>query len=150
MKLEQEIQQNKSFQSPYHKLGVNISYTHYWIQDRLKAHLKPHGISLQQYNILRILRGQYPKPSRINLLKERMIDKSSDASRLVERLRGKGLVERVINNDDRRAVDTLITTKGLDLLERIDSINSEFESIFHNITSQEAEILNDILDRMRG
>ena len=150
MKLEQEIQQKKSFQSQYHKLGVNITYTHYWVQDRLKQFLKPHGVSLQQYNILRILRGQYPNPSRINLLKERMIDKSSDASRLVERLRSKGLVERVTNAQDRRAVDTLITKKGLDLLERIDSINHEFDSIFHNITQQEAEIVNDILDKMRG
>jgi DNA-binding MarR family transcriptional regulator len=150
MKLEQEIQQKKSFHGPYHKLGVNITYTYYWIQERWKQILKPHGISLQQYNILRILRGQYPNPSRINLLKERMMDKSSDASRLVERLRGKGLVERVISAEDRRAVDTLITKKGLDLLEKIDAMEHQFEAILHTITPEEAEIVNDTLDKMRG
>jgi DNA-binding MarR family transcriptional regulator len=150
MKLEQEIKQNKSWQSPYHKLGVNITYTHYWLQDLFKQHLKPFDISLQQYNVLRILRGQHPNPSRINLLKERMIDKSSDASRLVERLRAKGLVKRVTNTNDRRAVDTLITNKGLDLLKKIDAIDSKFEGVFHNISPQEAETLNDLLDKIRG
>src|SRR5688500_16480790 len=104
MKLEEEIQQSR-FRNEYHKVAINITFTHFWLMDQMRQMLKPYGISMQQFNILRILRGQHPKPATINLLKERMLDKSSDASRLVERLKKKGLVERVTCEKDRRSVD---------------------------------------------
>src|ERR1700720_688188 len=111
MQLEQEIKQEK-FKTEDEKLTVNLIFTHYWLLDKLKDRLRPYGISMQQYNVLRILRGQGSNPASINLLKERMLDKSSDASRLVERLRLKELVDRIICPNDRRAVEIRISTKG--------------------------------------
>lgn len=149
MKLEQEIQQDK-FKSPEHKCTVNIIFTYYWLVNRLKENLKPFDISLQQYNILRILRGQGHVPASINLLKDRMMDKSSDASRLVERLRVKGLIERVICAHDRRSVEIRITDKGLDLLHQIDIYDENSSSLFHSISAEKINQLNSLLDELRG
>jgi DNA-binding MarR family transcriptional regulator len=149
MKLEQEIRQQK-FRNEFHKLAVNIAFTHFWVLDRMKARLKPFGISLQQFNLLRILRGQYPKPATINLLKERMMDKSSDASRLVERLRLKGFVERVTCSHDRRSVDIVITEKGLDVLKRVDAQDANMDRDFEALSESEAGLLNEMLDRIRS
>src|SRR4030067_3175061 len=132
MKLEEEIKQKK-FRNEYHKLAVNIFYTHGWLINHHASFLKKRGITAAQYNILRILRGQYPNPATVKLLKERMLDKMSDASRLVEKLRSKGLVDRKINDKSRRNVDVLITQKGLDLLAEIDKKNSEFDQLIENL-----------------
>lgn len=149
MKLEEEIKQKK-FRNEYHKLAVNIIYTHGWLLNNQSAFLKKHGITGAQFNILRILRGQYPNPASINLLKERMLDKMSDASRLVERLLLKDLVDRKICPDDRRRVEVVITEKGLKLLEDIDRHNEDFDQIFNKLGPEEAQKLNDLLDKMRG
>lgn len=149
MKLEEEIKQKK-FRNEFHKLAVNIIYTHSWLMNYHKKIFDKFDITSNQFNILRILRGQYPKPASINMLKERMLDKMSDASRLVDRLLKKGLVERKISSDDRRKVDVIITKKGLHLLSQIDELNSEFDRVFKNINKQEAQILNDLLDKLRG
>ncbi len=149
MKLEDEIKQLK-FKSVYAKLAVNISYTYFWVQDQLRQQLKVHQISLQQFNILRILRGQHPKPATINLLKERMLDKSSDASRLVERLRKKGLIERLVCEEDRRSVNIVITEKGLELLTKLESIDEMHSRIFAALSEKEAAELSDLLDKLRG
>ena len=111
MKLEQEIKQPK-FRNEYHKLAVNVLYTNGWLVNLYSSLFSKHDITSNQYNILRILRGQYPNPVTINLLKERMLDKMSDASRLVERLRRKGFVKRDLSSKDRRCVDVFITEKG--------------------------------------
>ena len=108
MKLEDEIKQKK-FNSEFQKLAVNIIYTHSWLTYSQSKIFEQHGITLTQYNILRILRGQHPNPASVNLLKERMLDKRSDASRMVERLRVKGLVKRKICPNDRRKAEVLIT-----------------------------------------
>ncbi|MGZ5244022.1 MAG: MarR family winged helix-turn-helix transcriptional regulator [Bacteroidia bacterium] len=149
MKLEDEIKQAK-FKSVYAKLAVNISYTHFWVQDQMRQLLKIHQISLQQFNILRILRGQHPKPATINLLKERMLDKSSDASRLVERLRKKGLIERMVCEEDRRSVNIVITEKGLELLTKLESIDEMHSKIFDALSEEEATQLNNLLDKIRS
>jgi DNA-binding MarR family transcriptional regulator len=149
MKLEKEIRQ-ESFRNEYHKLAVNIYYTHFWVQEHLRKQLKPFNISLQQYNILRILRGQSPKPASINLLKERMLDKSSDASRLVERMRVKGLLKRVPNAQDRRSVDIIITQKGLEILSAIAKAESTLDEALTNISEEKARLLNELLDEVRG
>lgn len=149
MKLEEEIKQKK-FRNEYHKLAVNIIYTHGWLLNNQSAFLKKHGITGAQFNILRILRGQYPNPASINLLKERMLDKMSDASRLVERLLLKDLVDRKICPDDRRRVEVVITEKGLKLLEDIDRHNEDFDQIINKLGPEEAQKLNDLLDKMRG
>lgn len=149
MKLEEEIQQKK-FKNEYHKLAVNIVYTHGWLLNNQAEFLNKIGITGAQYNILRILRGQHPSPASVNLLKERMLDKMSDASRLVERLKQKGLVEREICPVDRRRVEVKITTKGLKLLEDSDSMEDRFIQQFKELKPSEVKTLNELLDKLRG
>lgn len=149
MKLEDEIKQAK-FRNEYHKLAVNILYTHGWLTSHQSKVFGDHDLTPQQYNILRILRGQYPNPATINLLKDRMLDKMSDASRLVDRLKAKGLVERNLCEKDRRRVDVKITKKGLRLLEELDKLSVQMERLLSKITKSEAKTINDLLDKMRG
>jgi DNA-binding MarR family transcriptional regulator len=120
------------------------------VSDLLKQRLGKHQITLQQFNILRILRGQYPNPATINLLKERMLDKMSDASRIVERLVQKGLVTRCINQKDRRAVDIVINEKGLELLKKLDPVITPIDVLKANLSDAEAKQLNVLLDKLRG
>ena len=149
MKLEEEISQ-KAFRNNKHKAIVNIIFSYNWLLTNHFKLLKPYDLTIQQFNILRILRGQYPNPATVKLLKERMLDKMSDASRLVEKLRSKGLVDRKINDKSRRNVDVLITQKGLDLLAEIDKKNSEFDQLIENLDTRETEQLNNLLDKLRG
>lgn len=148
MRLEQEIQQ-KGFENPYHRAVVNIVFTNNWLIERQLEIVKPFGITMQQFNVLRILRGQYPEPATIKLIKERMLDKMSDASRIVEKLRMKGFVKREICPDDRRNVDVCITEKGLNLLSKIDKVMPEIYHIMGNLNDKEVIALNDLLDKLR-
>jgi DNA-binding MarR family transcriptional regulator len=149
MEIEKEIYSNK-FENNHQKAIINLIYTYGWITNLLKQQLNKYKITLQQYNILRILRGQHPNPATINLLKERMLDKMSDASRIVDRLVQKELVNRCINSKDRRAVDILISQKGLDLLLKLDIEMSSKNFLDKNINNAEAAALSDLLDKMRG
>ncbi len=149
MKLEDEIVQKK-FKSEYHKVVVNILYTNNWLNRFFLDELKPHKITQQQYNILRILRGQYPKPASIKLIKERMLDKMSDASRIVEKLRIKHLLKRELCENDRRNVDVIITDKGLQLLKELDVIEDRSKKHLSALNEKEAAQLNKLLDKMRG
>ncbi len=149
MELEKEIQQAR-FESEYHKLMLNILFTSNWLSLKHMQRLKPYGLSPQQFNILRILRGQYPQSATITLLTERMLDKSSNASRLVEKLRLKELVERCECPEDRRAVNVKITQKGLDLLKKLDRLASAMNKDLETLSEEEARIVNQALDKMRG
>lgn len=149
MGLVEDIKQRR-FRNEYHKAVVNIIYTSNWLNSIHTRFLKQYGISPEQFNLLRILRGQHPKPATVNLLIDRMLDKMSNASRLVEKLRVKGLVERRPSLEDRRAVDVVITQKGLDLLASIDTMIDNVVDIGKKITEAEALELNRILDKMRG
>ena len=149
MKLEDEIVQKK-FRSNSHKLGVNIIYTFNWLNAIQSALMKNFGLTTQQFNILRILRGQHPSPVNIKLIRERMLDKMSDASRIVEKLRLKGLVERKTCQEDRRACDVFITRKGLDLLSSLDKHEIAFEKTFSTLDEKEIVVLNELLDKLRG
>ena len=149
MEIEKEIV-NRKFENNHQKAIVNLIYTYGWITNQLRQRLNKHKITLQQYNILRILRGQNPKPATINLLKERMLDKMSDASRIVERLVQKDLVQRCVNDKDRRAVDIRISPKGLAILQKLDHEMSSSDILKDNITEEEAEMLSSLLDKMRG
>ncbi len=149
MRLEEEIVQ-RSFKNEYEKAIVNMVFSYNWLVTFHVQLLKPYGITIQQYNILRILRGQYPKPATIKLIKERMLDRMSDASRIVEKLRVKGMVERNICAADRRNVDVLITEKGLNLLSDIDNYEDEMEKHLSALDENEVKQLNDLLDKMRG
>lgn len=148
MRLEDEIFQ-KQFRNEYHKLAVNLLYTNSILSSFISNFLKKYGISMQQYNILRILRGQYPQFASVSLLKERMLDKMSDASRLVDRLKIKGLLIRKTNKSDRRGVEITITQKGLWLLKQIDKKNNSIDKLLDNLSVKEAKMLNDLLDKMR-
>lgn len=150
MKIEDEIKQNKKFKSEYHKLAVNIGFTSSWLYRIHAQFLKSFGISPEQFNVLRILRGQHPNCANNQLISDRMIDKSSNSSRIVEKLKQKGLVERKENKNDRRHVDISITKKGLDLLESIDDKSSDMEIMKNAISVKEAQQINDLLDKIRG
>jgi DNA-binding MarR family transcriptional regulator len=149
VKLEDEIQQKK-FKSEFHKLAINISYSYNWMSYHNHQKFKNEDITVQQYNVLRILRGQYPKPCNLKLIKDRMLDRMSDASRIVDKLKSKGLLERHECPNDRRNVDLLITDKGLELLKSLDHIDDEFKNTFKNLSVAEAKQLNDLLDKARG
>ncbi len=150
MDLEKEIRQNIKFQSEYQKLSVNILYSASWLGILISRKLKPFGLTIQQFNVLRILRGQFPEPATINTLIERMIDKSSNASRLVDRLQHKALVDRCVSTTDKRSVHVKITAKGLDLLKVIDQHTRSFEEGIRHLSEEEAREMNLLLDKMRG
>jgi DNA-binding MarR family transcriptional regulator len=149
MKLEDEIKQTKPFTSEYHKLEVNLIFTFNWLIEQTHDRFRGAEITMQQYNILRILRGQYPNPCTILLLKERMLDKESDASRLVDRLAAKDLITKHICPNDRRKADVLISKKGLALLKTFDKYESVLEQSA-SLTAEEAQTLNTLLDKLRG
>src|SRR5215213_3289878 len=117
MSLENDIQQ-KSFRSEYQKAIINILHTQNYLVGIMTDVFKQFDITRQQYNVLRILRGQFPEPASINLIKERMLEKMSDSSRIVERLRLKGLIQRAGGKTDKRSVEVTITQDGLDLLKK--------------------------------
>ncbi|HLT52457.1 MAG TPA: MarR family transcriptional regulator [Flavobacteriaceae bacterium] len=128
------------------KALINVLYTANWINNYQNAFFKPFGISPQQYNILRILRGA-GEPLKVQVIKERMIDRSPNATRLMDKLCEKQLIERLACDSDRRVVHIKITSQGLDLLTLIaDDFNNE---ILKNITEDEAHQLNKLLDKFR-
>ncbi|MCS7018904.1 MAG: MarR family transcriptional regulator [Cytophagales bacterium] len=149
MRIEEELQQSR-FDSEHHKAALNILFTAGWINAIDLSILKPFGISPQQFNVLRILRGQHPSAVRLCDITPRMLDRMSNTARLVEKLRLKGLVSREQNPQNRRAVNISITDKGLALLKAIDAKMPEWYSHFQNISSEEATQLNVLLDKLRG
>jgi DNA-binding MarR family transcriptional regulator len=149
MKIEDEIKQSK-FESEFHKLTINVLFSGKWISDVMNQFHKKYDISSQQYNVLRILRGQYPKAATVNLISERMIDRQSNVSRLIDKLETKGLVERNSCENDRRQVDIKITSVGLDLLERIAKAQPEMMDKLKHLSEDEAVQLNNLLDKLRG
>jgi DNA-binding MarR family transcriptional regulator len=149
MQIGEEIQSNK-FEDNYHKAVINITYTYGWLSNTFRYRFERHNLTQQQFNVLRILRGQYPNPSTINMIKERMLDKMSDASRIVDRLIQKGLVSRCTNNKDRRAVDIRISEAGLETLSKMDEEFKTRDMLKNNLTEEEAGKLSDLLDKLRG
>ncbi len=150
MALEDDIKQDKGFKSERHKALVNILYTEGWLRNRMNEILKPYKLTGQQYNVLRILRGSSPEPLSTSCIRERMLDKMSDASRIVDRLNKKGLLERNTCSSDKRLVDVHITDAGLRLLAEIDGPINEMTNLFGTVTEEEAAMLNGILDRLRA
>ncbi|NUQ24199.1 MAG: MarR family transcriptional regulator [Saprospiraceae bacterium] len=149
MKIEDAIKQ-KRFTSEFHKAHINVLYTAAWFSQQTTKLLKPFNISWQQFNILRILRGMHPQPATVKELAERMIDKMSNASRLVEKLKQKGLVDRYACEFDRRRVDIIITEKGHEVLaSAIALIDQAIDKDMRAISSEEATLLNTILDKLR-
>lgn len=149
MRIDDEIQSSK-FEDNYHKAVININYTYGWLNNILRCQFERYNLTPQQFNVLRILRGQFPKPATVNLLKERMVDKMSDASRIVDRLVQKGLVSRCTNTRDRRAVDIRISDKGMEILEKMDSEFKTKDFLKGRMSDEEAGQLSDLLDKLRG
>ncbi len=147
MGLEQDVNQLK-FRNEYQKATINIIYTSNFLQQQFKTLLEPADITTQQFNILRILRGESPLSTL--QIRERMLDKMSDTSRLVERLLKKELLEKKSCKFDKRLVDVTITEKGLALLAELDASADRLDSIISNLTSAEAKQLNELLDKARG
>lgn len=148
MKLEDEIKQ-KSFGNPHRRMIVNVMFTGNWLQKELTTQLKPFGLSMQQHNVLMILRGQYPNPSTLGLVQERMLDRDSNATRLVDKLLEKDLVTRCQCSDNRRKVDIVITEKGLALLKQTETIMLGLEQRLTMFTNDEATQIGAWMDKIR-
>ncbi|MCG8328760.1 MAG: MarR family transcriptional regulator [Chitinophagales bacterium] len=149
MTIEEAIKQTKPFRSSHHRAVVNLIYTHNWLVDQIKVQLKPHKITMQQYNVLRILRGA-PNPISTSDIRDRLLDKMADTSRMVERLHQKGLVIRTECNYDKRLVDISLSDKGEQLMQHLDSFNSKIDDVLSPLTAEEAATLSQLLDKARG
>ena len=148
MSIETDIKQKK-FRSPFQKLALNLMYTTKWLEYKQLESFKEHDITPQQYNVLRILRGQQGNPIKVSDITERMLDKSSNTSRLVDKLLAKNLAKRTSCESDRRAVDVVITEEGLALLKVLDPFIEDWENRFNIITEEEAEQISALLDKLR-
>lgn len=149
MKLEEEIKQSK-FVSEKQKALINIIYTANWISSVQHKIFKKNSLTAPQYNVLRILRGNSPKALTVSSIQERMLDKMSNASRLVDKLVEKGFAARTINGEDRRQVDVTITNSGLNVLDKIAPDLQQFHDETICVDEAEAEIVNKVLDKIRG
>ena len=148
MSLEDDIRQ-PSFRNEHQKGIINMIYTCNWIMERQKNFFDQENITLQQFNILRILRGSYPKPISTLQIRERMLDKMSDTSRIVDRLVIKELATKKPSLTDKRLVDIAITSRGIAMLERLDRKNEEMDSLLQALSEREVKILNQLLDKIR-
>ncbi len=148
MGIEKDIHQ-ASFRNSKHKAVVNLLYTYGWMMEKIKDELAKADITPQQFNILRILRGSAPDPLSTLQIRERMIDKMSDTSRIVDRLVVKGMVKKTTCSKDKRLVDVTITEKGQKLLKKLDAEQDHIDGIMNSLTEKEAEMLSNLLDRIR-
>jgi MarR family transcriptional regulator, 2-MHQ and catechol-resistance regulon repressor len=146
--IEKDIQQF-SFKNVKQKAMINLLFSYGWVIEKIKGFLSEEDITHQQYNILRILRGSFPKPLSTLQIRERMLDRMSDTSRIVDRLVAKELVKKVTCTKDKRLVDVTITEKGQELLTRLDQVMDPVESIMGCLSEEEAKNLNSLLDKMR-
>ena len=147
MGIEKDINQ-QTFRNDYQKAAINLIYTYHWLNEKMKVYFDNEGITSQQFNILRILRGAGVPISTMQI-RERMLDKMSDTSRIVDRLIVKQLVEKSVCPTDKRLVDVSITEKGLSLLQKMDTYEMEMDAILGNLSREEVQQLNSLLDKAR-
>ena len=147
MSIDKDIKQ-RSFKSEHQRAIVNLIFTYNWTTEKLKRLFDKEGLTMQQFNILRILRGN-EKPMSTLQIRERMLDKMSDTSRIVDRLIIKKLAKKVICKTDKRLVDVSITEKGKEMLQKIDLKEDEIQNIVHALSEKEAKTLNKLLDKIR-
>jgi DNA-binding MarR family transcriptional regulator len=148
MNIDQVIQSR--FRNDKHRVGVNLIYTANWFSDQVSSILKKFDITMQQYNILRIIRGAHPKPVTIKYVRERMLDKMSDVSRVVEKLREKGLINRKECASDRRNVDITLTETGYSKMTEMDLYVDQVDICFATLNEEEIIQLSYLLDKLRG
>ena len=149
MPIEADIKQEK-FNNEFEKAAVNILFTGGWLYNINSTRLKRFDVTPEQYNVLRILRGRHPETMMLAEITSRMIDKSSNATRLVEKLRQKGFANREICENNRRQVDISITDKGLSVSKKIQTASHACISTLKNISKADAQELNRILDKLRS
>src|SRR5882724_2877747 len=149
MSIEKDINQQK-FRNEHQKSAINLIYTFNWLNEKIDKIFEQYDITQQQFNILRILRGAGGGPLSTLQIRQRMLDKMSDTSRIVDRLIKKGLVKKNICKADRRLVDVVITEKGKRLLEKIDNSSEDMDAIFKNLSQGDAKTLNQLLDKLRN
>jgi DNA-binding MarR family transcriptional regulator len=148
MSIEKDINQKK-FRNEFQKSVINLIYTYNWMTEKTKIILDRCDITSQQFNILRILRGAGEPLSTLQI-RQRMLDKMSDTSRIVDRMVKKGLVKKVICKTDKRLVDITISEKGKQLLDELDRYQDEMDGIMKNLSEEEAATLNSLLDKIRS
>lgn len=150
MKIENEIKQYQ-FESNVHKALINLLYTNNWHRDLLQSIFKEFDLQQQHYNILRILKGSHPEPVSPGYIKEVMLDKGTDLTRLLDKLERKSFIVRNLCPSNRRKIDINLTKEGLELLNRIRPVfNNLSNQISNNLTEDEAETLSNLLDKLRG
>jgi DNA-binding MarR family transcriptional regulator len=147
MGIEQDIQQ-PNFRNEFQKMGINLLFTANWLNEQIGKMLSEEGVTQQQYNILRILRGSATPLSTLKI-RERMLDKMSDTSRIVDRLIAKELVVKNTCEKDKRLVDITLSPKGLDLVDQLDQYNERIDALLKGINESEAQMMNEILDKIR-
>ena len=147
MGIEQDIQQ-PNFRNEFQKMGINLLFTANWLNEQIGKMLSEEGVTQQQYNILRILRGSATPLSTLKI-RERMLDKMSDTSRIVDRLIAKELVLKNTCEKDKRLVDITLSPKGLDLVDQLDQFNERIDALLKGINESEAQMMNQILDKIR-
>ena len=147
MGIEQDIQQ-PNFRNEFQKMGINLLFTANWLNEQIGKMLSDEGVTQQQYNILRILRGSTTPLSTLKI-RERMLDKMSDTSRIVDRLIAKELVLKNTCEKDKRLVDITLTPKGLSLVDQLDQYNERIDALLKGINESEAQLMNQILDKIR-
>ena len=147
MGIEQDIQQ-PNFRNEFQKMGINLLFTANWLNEQIGKMLSEEGVTQQQYNILRILRGSATPLSTLKI-RERMLDKMSDTSRIVDRLIAKELVVKNTCEKDKRLVDITLSPKGLSLIEQLDQFNDRIDALLKGINESEAKTMNQILDKIR-
>lgn len=149
MIIEEEIKQ-ESFKNEYQKLMINLLFTSKWVTNLAACHVKKHDLTIQQYNVLRILRGQKNNFITVNAISERMIDKMSNVSRLIDKLVDKNYVLRKVNHQDRRQVDIQITESGINIVQQIEDKEDVIFNKFRTLSDQDAKKLNQLLDKLRS
>lgn len=148
MRMDEQLMSG-NFENQKHRLRMNILFSSYWLSDKIAEFLKPFGITQQQFNVLRILRGQSPEPISTKEIRERMIVSNADSSRLVDRLCEKDLIWKRPCPHDGRLVQVFIDKKGEELLDKIDDKIPELDEVMGNLSEKEAEVLNQLLNKMR-
>jgi DNA-binding MarR family transcriptional regulator len=148
MSIEKDIHQRK-FRNEYQRALVNMVFTNNWITEQLKMIFEKGDLTMQQYNILRILKGSEIPLSTLEI-RSRMLDKMSDTSRIVDRLVLKGLAKKVTCKTDKRLVDVTITDKGRKILDKVDHYNTDMDNIIGALSAAEAKTLNKLLDKIRN
>lgn len=149
-RIEEAINQPR-FKSDYHKMMVNLLYTSNWLRDRQMKIFRPYGILPQHFNIMRILKGRDPKPASAGEIKEVMLDKAPDLTRLVDKLVHLELVDRRLCPENRRRMEIFLTDKGRGILQELNmKVNAMEKEYSRNLTSEEAAKCSELLDKLRG